>query len=204
MTKLAGINVSRETLTALADFQHEAIRWNQKINLFSKSTIEDFWDRHIVDSAQLSQYTSVSDKTWADFGSGGGLPGVVLAIMARELAPSLSFTLVESDQRKAAFLRHAKAKFKLAMAVSTNRVENHPPLNADVISARAFTDLNQILRLALPHMKDVGRLILLKGRSAQEEIEVAKENWDFDVEIHRSLTDNQSSILEITNVVQRI
>ena len=100
------INVSRETEARIATYVDLLTKWNATINLVSKTSISEVWERHIVDSLQIFNFGSNSTH-WADLGSGGGLPGLVVAILASEKAPNMLVTLVESDQRKAAFLRHA-------------------------------------------------------------------------------------------------
>ena len=99
----ASSNVSRETLDRLHAYADLVRRWNPRINLVAASTLSDLWERHVVDSMQVFDHADRTATTWADLGSGGGLPGIVCAILALELMPDCSFTLVESDKRKAAF-----------------------------------------------------------------------------------------------------
>ena len=104
---IPGLDVSRETLAALQQFEQLVRRWNSAINLVSKSTLSEIWPRHILDSTQIFSLCPPNAVTWADFGSGGGFPGIVVAILAAQLKPDLRVTLVESDLRKATFLRQA-------------------------------------------------------------------------------------------------
>lgn len=197
------LNVSRETLEKLQLYQQELIKWSASINLVAKSTYDQAWQRHIIDSAQLFQHWHHKDSRWADFGSGGGLPGIVLAIIGKEQAPDTKFHLLESDQRKSAFLRKMTTSFALNCQVISQRIEVTPPICADAITARAFAPLPKLIELAMPHLNSNGRLVLLKGRSASQEIEEAKQSWDFDVETFPSLTDSEAKILEIKNIVSK-
>jgi len=97
------LDVSRETLDALKCFEDLVVLWNPAINLISNSSVSDLWSRHIVDSAQLFLFTLPDEGLWLDVGSGGGFPGIVVSIIAKELAPSLRVVLVESDKRKCVF-----------------------------------------------------------------------------------------------------
>ena len=103
MRGLLELDVSRETLDALKYFEDLVVLWNPAINLISNSSVSDLWSRHIIDSAQLFLFTLPDEGLWLDVGSGGGFPGIVVSIIARELAPSLRVALVESDKRKCVF-----------------------------------------------------------------------------------------------------
>jgi len=195
--------VSRETSDALVEFQHDLLKWNARINLIARSTLDDAWDRHIQDSAQLFQFALESDERWTDMGSGGGLPGLVIAIISKTNLPRLQFSLIESDQRKAAFLRQISAKFELNCQIYAQRIENVEGQESDVISARALASLNQLLEYAELHSKSGGRLLLPKGKSAEQEIAEARNSWEFNVVKRQSLTDKQGLILEITNAIRK-
>lgn len=203
MIETQHLDVSRETIEVLRNFEQDLIDWNQKINLIAKSTLNDTWHRHILDSAQLFGFMAATDTNWTDIGSGGGLPGLVVSIMAKQERPGMKFNLIESDQRKAAFLRTTTAKYGLRNEIHAKRAEHVTDLNSDIVSARAFAPLDRLLAYALPHVSKVGRIVLLKGKSAEEEIEIARKNWHFDVVTRPSLTDTESLVLEITNVVSK-
>lgn len=200
MHQIAGIDVSRETINALEKFAELLEKWNRSINLVSKTTIPDIWNRHIVDSAQLLALELPEKPEWLDIGSGGGLPGIVVAVILRETHPNAFVTLVESDQRKAAFLRTAASTLDLTLAIKAERVETLVPASADILSARALMSLDGLLALGQRHLKPDGRLFLLKGRSYQEEISAAQKHWKFDVVARPSITDNEAKVLEIRNI----
>ena len=189
-------DVSRETFEELEAYVALIEKWNPKINLVSKPSFPEVWDRHIWDSAQLFDI-DVEGLTWADFGSGGGLPGIVLAIFAKKHRPDMQFHLVESDQRKCAFLRNATREIGLNVKVHAERIELLDPIGANVISARALTDLNGLLEFVERHSAENGIAILPKGETWEKEILQAQENWSFEYEEITSKTNNNAAILKI-------
>lgn len=189
-------DVSRETFERLEAYVALIEKWNPKINLVSKSSLPEIWDRHIWDSAQIFDI-AVEGSVWADFGSGGGLPGIVLAIFAKELRPDMQFYLVESDQRKCAFLRNVVREIGLNVKIHAERIEVLDPIGASVISARALTDLNGLLEFVERHSAKNGVAILPKGETWEKEILQAQENWSFEYEEITSKTNNDAAILKI-------
>jgi 16S rRNA (guanine527-N7)-methyltransferase len=165
--------------------------------LISRPSVAELWDRHIVDSAQLFSFCPAEAQHWVDLGSGGGFPGLVIAILAQELRPSLRLTLVEADQRKATFLRQAAQSLGLSVSVRCDRIESLPPLAADVVSARALAPLADLLGLAERHLQPDGIVVFPKGERYAQEIDAARKTWAFDAEIHPSLSQPESAILII-------
>jgi 16S rRNA (guanine527-N7)-methyltransferase len=197
---VAGVNVSRETFAALQSFEALVQRWNSAINLVSKSSVGSLWQRHILDSAQVFALCPPSTRSWVDLGSGGGFPGVVVAILAKELKPDLHVTLVESDLRKATFLRQAAQALSLSVSVQSKRIESVEPLRADVLSARALAPLSELLSFAEKHLSPNGSAVFLKGARYQDEIADARKAWSFDVDVKQSLSDGEAAILVIRNI----
>lgn len=192
-------NVSRETKSHLDNLADLLEKWNRTINLVSKSTIRQIWQRHILDSIQIFNHGSTA-SIWADLGSGGGFPGLVVAILAKEKAPDMRVVLVESDQRKAAFLRHASRTLGLNAEILSERIEAIAPLMADVVSARALASLPQLCNFATYHLTAGGRGVFLKGRSAAIEIDAAQKDWRFTLESYTSITDPESSVLVLQGI----
>lgn len=197
---VAGKDVSRETYDDLTKFGDLVGKWTPKINLISSSTLPNIWDRHIVDSAQLYQYAPQTFDHWVDIGSGGGFPGIIMAIYAKTEQPSATFTLIESDQRKATFLRTASRELNLNVKVLSERAEEAEPQQADVVSARALATLSTLISMASRHMKPGGTALFHKGKSASAELAKARQNWVFDLEQQASFTDPAARLL----VIQRI
>lgn len=196
-----GVDVSRETMERLEHFGDLTAKWTKKINLIAKSTIPDIWDRHIIDSAQVFQYAD-APKHWVDIGSGGGFPGIVMAVLAKEHSPETKFTLIESDARKCTFLRTAVRELSLNVYVLTQRIEESLDQAADVVSARALGSLSDLLPMIHQHMMPNGTALLMKGQNYAEEIAATRPNWDFDLIEYPSITNPDSRILSLKRITR--
>lgn len=195
------MDVSRETEARLATYAALVRRWSPRINLVSAATLPDLETRHIADSAQIMQLVKTENiSSWVDLGSGGGFPGLVLAILLSESNPKAKVTLIESDKRKATFLRTVVRETGLDATVIGNRLENVPPLQADHLSARALAPLTTLLGLANRHMCTESTSFFPKGRGWKKEVEDARENWGFTCIPHGSITNPDAVILEIRDV----
>lgn len=195
-----GVDVSRETLDRLSTYEALLKKWNPVINLVSKSSIADLRVRHFQDSAQVFELMPENVLNWVDIGSGGGFPGMVCAIIGAEKSPETQFHLVESDLRKATFLRNVARETGVAVKVYSERVENMPSLNADVLSARALASLDKLLEFATLHLNERGVALFPKGESYKSELQQAQENWTFDCEEHQSTTGSNSVVLRIGKI----
>ena len=193
------IDVSRETQERLDIYANLLTTWTKKINLISASSVPDIWTRHISDSAQLYQLAPKDWRVWADLGSGGGLPGLVIAILGVE-CPTREVVLVESDARKSAFLRTAIRETGVNARVVQSRIEILAPLAADVLSARALASLTDLLAYTQRHLSAGGVAFFPKGQKAQLELDEALERWTFACEKHPSKTDASGVILSIGDV----
>ena len=193
-------DVSRETLDLLKQYERLLRKWTERINLVAPSTLDKLWERHFHDSLQLWELTP-KRGLWVDLGSGGGFPGLVIAILARE-AGQTKVVLVESDQRKAAFLRTVARELGLDAKVLSQRIEDVAPLNADVLSARALAPLPKLLAYTERHRKPGGVAVFPKGETAEDEIRDALESWHFDCQKHPSVTDAKATILSIGEVTR--
>ncbi|MGH1458278.1 MAG: 16S rRNA (guanine(527)-N(7))-methyltransferase RsmG [Paracoccaceae bacterium] len=197
MTEVA--DVSRETLERLEHFIALLVKWNPKINLVSKASLENLWERHIRDSVQVAQIAVGTRGHLVDLGSGGGFPGVVLAIMRDEIGLE-KVTLIESDQRKCAFLRTALRETDASAEVLSQRIELSPPQSADIVSARALADLAALLGHAERHLASGGLCLFPKGRSWEKEVAGAKKQWQFEHEAIPSKTEAGAVILRIGEI----
>lgn len=189
------VPVSRETLERLTIYLDLLRQWQKAINLVGRSTLDDPWRRHVLDSAQLHRFLPREPARLADLGSGAGLPGLVLAIMGVAEAH-----LVEADRRKAQFLREAARRLELRnVTVHAARIETLT-LDADVVTSRALARLDALLRLARPILRPQGRLVLLKGRNTLAELTVAREEWTMQAVIEPSLADPEGRVLILDEV----
>jgi 16S rRNA (guanine527-N7)-methyltransferase len=190
-------NVSRETIDQLNVYVSLLAQWQPKINLVANATLAEVWHRHIADSAQIVALAPPSPRTWVDLGSGGGFPGLVVAIMLR--AAGTRVILVESDRRKCAFLAEVARQTGITVEIQTARIEQTATQGmlgaVDVVSARALAPLVRLISLSLPFFGDETIGIFPKGRAAESEIVEARAAWAFDAETVPSLTDEAARIV---------
>lgn len=188
--------VSRETLSRLETFVGLLLRWNRTSNLVAPSTIPQLWTRHIADSLQLLDLAT--DATcWLDLGSGAGFPGVVIAA-ALAHSPAAQVQLVESNGKKAAFLREAVRQLGLTAVVHPTRIEQLRPDTlgpVDIVTARALAPLPDLLELAEPFLRTGAQALFPKGANAAAELTLAAEHWTLDVIQVPSRTDSRGSVL---------
>lgn len=201
-TDFAGLdlNVSRETLDRLRTYEALLTKWNPAINLVSRSTIQQLWSRHFVDSAQIYAISENFTGKWVDLGSGGGFPGLVCAILSHGDGNTDSFVLVESDQRKATFLRTVARETDVPVTVISKRIEDIEPLDADILSARALAPLPQLLAFCELHLKPDGLALFPKGANSHAEISASERDWRFKVEKFPSITDEKAVVLRIGEI----
>ncbi len=195
-------SVSRETADDLIGFEALFKKWSKAINLASPNTLETLWERHILDSVQLFKLAPQA-KQWLDLGSGGGFPGVVLAIMLKKTGGSIR--LVESNSKKSAFLRNALAQFQTRAQVVNARIEScyQQVQVPEIITARALASLDKLFELTEPWMTKGAKALFQKGRDYQREIDESLLNWKFDFVRHGSAIEADSVILEISNLQRR-
>lgn len=191
-------DVSRETRGRLDIFVNELSKWQRAINLVAPSTITDVWDRHVADCIQLVDHAPrETGSTWVDLGSGGGLPGLVVAAAY----PSDTVHLIESDGRKCAFLRHASRLMQVNTRVWEGRVEEvalKVTPAPDIVTARALAPLATVLRYSKPWLSGGAIGLFMKGRQFDAELTVARESWRFDADLIPSRTDPDARIIRIS------
>ncbi len=190
-------DVSRETLERLEIYDKLLRKWNPAINLVSPSTVDALWTRHFLDSAQLLEIMPDHAASWCDIGTGGGFPGIVIAILAHDIKRDFRMTCIESDVRKATFLRTVLRETGVAAEVISERIESAPSQGADVLSARALAPLNKLLEFAERHLSQNGICLFPKGARYQEEIDEALKNWCFEITKTPSVTSSDAAILTI-------
>ncbi len=203
--KINGQSVSRETQERLEHFVELFKKWNRTTNLVAPSTLTELWSRHVADSAQIFQL-SPQPKKWIDLGSGGGFPGVITAIFLTELGDGW-VNLVESNNKKAAFLRIALKETGARGAVHPVRIETASEIirTCDAVSARALAELDLLFEYIRPWAQNNPHLkaYFNKGRDYESEVQKAHGRWQFDLVKHRSAIEADSVVLEISNLVLR-
>lgn len=191
-------SVSRETIEKLEIYISLLQQWNKKINLVSQQGMDQVWKRHVYDSFQLIRYLDSSVKSIADLGSGGGFPGLILA-----LSTDIPVILIESDMRKTIFLREVLRQTKTQATVLCQRIENVNAISVDVVTARALTSLTQLLEFSKNILNKNGYCLFLKGRSVNLEIEEAQKNWKINYKTFSSQTNADGVIVKI-NQFERV
>jgi len=194
----AEMRVADDVMARLQIYADLLVKWQAKINLVGPDTVADVWGRHMLDSAQIAPLVPPGKKV-VDFGSGAGFPGLVLAC----LDPTLNVHLVESDQRKCAFLREVNRAAGCSVTVHNTRIETLEPLAADVVTSRALASLDKLLTFAEMHSLSTGIYLFLKGKRWSEELTEAEKSWNMRVLHHPSRTDPAGMILEIRECIRR-
>lgn len=207
-----GGDVSRETLAAFEVYESTLKTWQKAVNLVGSATLDDVWQRHFVDSAQLVPHiparTDGGPPVILDIGSGAGFPGMVLAILAATgavPAPGYEVHLVEANARKCAFLKEVARRTGARVAVRQCRVESLAPFPVDVITARGCAPLPRLLDLVdefLEYPNIFPICLLLKGKTAREELTLALKKWKMIPEFFTSMTRAEGVVLLLKDIVR--
>ena len=197
-----GLSVSRESMDKLKVYHAMLLKWQRAINIVSPKTLDEAWVRHFADSAQVAKYVSRESMIVVDLGSGGGFPGMVLAI----LKPDLDVHFIESDERKVQFIKNVSRETKVPITAHVQRIEQ--PIYGfvpDLVSARALADLETLFGFVIKWTEQNPELecLFMKGARYQEEIEQAQKTYQFDIDIHESVTDPAGRILHIKNLQKK-
>ena len=197
------LNVSRETLNGFYEYETLLSKWNEKINLVSKNTLVDIWERHFLDSGQIIKHVEVSGKRWVDVGSGAGFPGLVVALLLRDRKIDCDLVVVEKNSKKVFFLNEVIRKLNLSVEVVNDKIDNLEPLNADILTARAFSELNNLIEIAFRHRKKEGICLFLKGENYRMELDKTLNYWFFDYDIIDSLSSSSGKIIRVKKIFKR-
>lgn len=193
--------VSRETLGRLELYAGLLEKWQKAINLVSQDSLDDLWQRHMLDSAQLADLIPAGQPlTILDMGSGAGFPGLVLGIMAADHGRQWSMHLVESDSRKAAFLATVARETGTQVTIHNERLENLTQISANVVTARAFAPLDRLLAHAIRFLAPGSECLCLKGVGAEDELTAALKTWKMTVNRLPSRSGPTGVILRIREI----
>lgn len=193
--------VSDETLERLETFLARLEKWQAKINLVGRGSLADPWRRHILDSAQLGPLLPPDTRSIADIGSGAGFPGLVLALIDLPGGPDVH--LIESNQRKCAFLREVNRATGAGAVIHHCRIENLSNLSVDVATARGVAPLTKLLQFAVPILKKNGKCFFLKGKKWQDELTKAKKDWNMEESYIPSLSDSSGMVIKLEALSRR-
>ena len=192
-------NVSRETIEKLNKYKDFLLSSNKSLNLIGKTTEKHVFTRHFLDSAQI--YDLIEDKSEIiDLGSGAGFPGVVLKILMYNNKMNGNITLIDKSPKKCKFLQDLSDKLGLTLKIVNLKIENFKINKISTVVSRAFKKTVDTLDILLKNNDKIRNIILIKGKTYQQEIEEAKKKYTFDVEKFRSITADESYILKISNI----
>ncbi len=202
--KNLNLNVSRETFIELDEYCKSIISKNRDINLISKSTEKSIKQRHILDSAQTIDFIDEKDiQICTDLGSGAGLPGIVLGILIKPKKPLFKLIFYEKSYHKSIFLKEMSKKFNLNSEIHRKNIFDQRNLITDVIISRAFKPLPIIFEIAQNNFKNFKYIILFLGKSGQTILNDALKVWSFDFEKKKSLTNEDSMVVKISNLKKK-
>ena len=202
--KLTAQNVSRETLDELNKYSLSILKKNKEINLISRNTEKSIKSRHIEDSAQIIDFIDKNDiSVCTDLGSGAGLPGIVLAILMKSKKPQFKVILYEKSYHKSNFLKEISKKFNLNTEINQKNIFDQKNLQTDIIISRAFKPLPVIFEIALKNFKKFKYIILFLGKNGKEILKEATNKWKFDYEERKSLTNEDSLVIKISNLKKK-
>ena len=192
-------NVSRETIEKLNKYKDFLLSSNKSLNLIGKTTENQIFTRHFADSAQI--YDLIEDKSEiVDLGSGAGFPGVILKILMGNKKIAGNITLIDKSPKKCKFLQDLSDKLGLTLKIVNLKIENFKINKISTVVSRAFKKTVDTIDILLKNNDKIRNIILIKGKTYQQELEEAKKKYTFDVEKFRSITSDESYILKISNI----
>ena len=199
------LNVSRETCEDFESFISMIIEKNNEINIISKKTSKnkDIRERHIIDTAQVIDFVDLNNNTTTDIGTGGGMPGIVMAIMMKNLKKDMKIKLYEKSHHKSSFLREVSRKLNLDTEVIQKDIFQITELDSGTIMARAFKPMPVVLDLVHKNFKNYKNLILFMGKNGKRTLKESQLDWDFDYTEKKSVTSKESFLLNIKNIKKK-
>ena len=198
-------NVPRETFLDFETFISMLIERNEEINIISKESAKNdvIRNRHIADSAQILEFVDLNSKNIIDIGSGGGMPGIIISIMIKNMQRNIKVNLYEKSHHKSSFLRKVSRNLELNTEVIQKNIFEEQNLEAGTIMARAFKPLPIIIELVNKNFKNYKNLILFMGKNGEKILKETLKYWDFEYEKKKSITSEDSFLLNIKNIKKK-
>jgi len=193
------INFSRETSYKLAKYEKILINYNKKINLISKFTEKDIYNRHFIDCAQVIDFLD-NNQNLLDLGTGAGFPGIVLKIISNDFSKNLNIVLIEKSKKKCVFLSFLKKQLNIDINIINKRYEDFKIIKKHSIITRAFKNIKETIDLTYKNLINIENLIMLKGKNYINEINEAEKKYMFHVKKFQSLTSKDSYILKVNQI----
>ena len=205
-SKLSSLNVSRETFLDFESFISMIIEKNKEINIISQETAKNsaIRERHIVDSAQIIDFVDLNCNTTTDLGSGGGMPGIIIAIMLKNMKKDIKVHLYEKSHHKSTFLREVSRKLKLKTEIFQENVFDLKKLETGTIMSRAFKPMPVVLDLVYENFLSYKNLIFFMGKNGKKVFENSLKDWDLEYTEKKSLTNEGSFLLNIKKIKKKI
>ena len=205
-SKISNLNVSRETCNELEIFIAMMIEKNREINIISKrmNGINAIRQRHIVDSAQIIDFVDLNSNTTCDLGSGGGLPGLIVAIVMKQIKKTMKIKLHEKSYHKCVFLEDVSKKLNLNTEVIQKDIFTIKNIETGTIMTRAFKPMPIILDLVSQNFKKYKNIVLFMGNTGKNILNETLKSWDLDYEKKKSLTSEGSFILNIKKIKKKV
>ena len=204
-TRLNSLNVSRETYLDFELFISMIMEKNKEINIISEETAKNniIRDRHIIDSAQIIDFVDLKSNTTTDLGTGGGMPGIIIAIMLKNMKKDMKVCLYEKSQHKSAFLREVSRKLKLKTEIFQENIFNLKKLETGTIMSRAFKPMPVVLDLVYENFSSYKNLIFFMGKNGKKVFANSLKDWDLEYIEKKSLTNEDSFLLNIKKIKRR-
>jgi 16S rRNA (guanine527-N7)-methyltransferase len=204
-SKLKDLNVSRETFLDFEKYISMIIEKNKEINIISQKTSskKSIIERHIIDSAQIIDFVDFSSNTTTDLGSGGGMPGIVVAIILKNMKKNMNVNLYEKSYHKSHFLEEVSVKLKLNTKIFQKNIFEIKNLETGTIMSRAFKPMPVILDLVYENFSKYKNLIFFMGKNGKQIFENSKKNWDLEYIEKKSLTNEDSFLLNIKKITKK-
>ena len=205
-SKLSGLNVSRETFSDFESYTSMILEKNEEINLMSNKFNEknDIIERHIIDSAQIIDIVDFNYNTTTDIGSGSGMPGIVIAILLKSLKKNIKVKLYEKSYHKSNFLRDVSSKLNLKTEIIQKNIFEERKLETGTIMSRAFKPMPVILDLVNENFSNFSNIIFFMGKSGRKIFQNALRNWDLDYSEKKSLTNEESFLINVKKIKKKI
>ena len=205
-SKIPNLNVSRETCNEFESLISMIQQKNREINIISKKTKEkdEIRQRHILDSAQIIDFVDLNSNTTSDLGTGGGMPGLIVAIVMKNLKNNMKINLYEKSYHKCVFLKEVSKKLKLNTKIIQQDIFKIKNIETGTIMSRAFKPMPVILNLVNQNFKIYKNIIFFMGSSGRKVLNEALKEWDLDYDEKKSLTNNESFILNIKKIKKKI
>tara|TARA_B110001452_G_scaffold206224_1_gene176304 strand:+ start:17 stop:661 length:645 start_codon:yes stop_codon:yes gene_type:complete len=205
-SRLNSLNVSRETFLDFESFISMIIKKNKEINIISQGTAKnsDIRDRHIIDSAQIIDFVDLNSNTTSDLGTGGGMPGIIIAIILKNMKKDIKVHLYEKSHHKGVFLREVSRKLKLKTEIFQENIFDLKRLKTGTIMSRAFKPMPVVLNLVYENFLSYKNLIFFMGKNGKKVFENSLKDWDLDYTEKKSMTNEDSFLLNIKKIKKKL